>query len=339
MKLLIPLLRADFCVNETYEYIEEEPLEPGISAFGGLGDVEVTREDVEVWKAAHPGPVPHAHAAGRPLLHQRSGKDLVLEAVTRDLAELSPRYCRAPGDTGFPPRSPGDPRGWRSPRARSTSGRSGSIPPPSGWSGWAASSRPTSGSGPGVSVSTSTAGSTWWAGAPCATLLAAYIGTRPEAIRFRYGPRGKPFLEPPLNAGGLQFNLSNSDEMALVGFVLGREIGVDIEYLRPMPDCEEISERFFSESERRSLRSDPGRRQGGGLLQLLDAQGGLPQGGGGGARGAARLFRRHPRPGRAAAHAHPRRGRRPCRPLVLPAPPPAPRSTSARSPSRGGRGR
>jgi 4'-phosphopantetheinyl transferase len=93
------------------------------------------------------------------------------------------------------------------------------------------------------------------------TLLSAYVGGRPEAIRFRYGHRGKPFLEPPLDAGGLQFNLSNSDELALVGFVLGPEIGVDVEYLKPMPDCEQISERFFSESERQVLRGIPGARK------------------------------------------------------------------------------
>ncbi len=89
-------------------------------------------------------------------------------------------------------------------------------------------------------------------------LVAAYAGGRPEAVRFRYGHRGKPFLESPA-PGGLQFNLSNSDELALVGFVNGPEIGVDVEYLRPMPDCEQISERFFSESERQVLRSIPGR--------------------------------------------------------------------------------
>lgn len=89
------------------------------------------------------------------------------------------------------------------------------------------------------------------------TLLGAYTGTRPELVRFTYGPRGKPFLAPPLDASGLQFNLSNSDERALVGFIRGTEVGVDIEYLKPMPDCEQISERFFSESEREVLRSIP----------------------------------------------------------------------------------
>jgi 4'-phosphopantetheinyl transferase len=85
-------------------------------------------------------------------------------------------------------------------------------------------------------------------------LLAAYTGTPPELIRFTYGPRGKPFLEGSVD---LFFNLSNSDERALVGFVRGREIGMDIEYLKPMSDCEQIAERFFSESERVVLRGIP----------------------------------------------------------------------------------
>ena len=89
-------------------------------------------------------------------------------------------------------------------------------------------------------------------------LLAAYLGTRPEQVTFSYGPRGKPFLAPQQD---LYFNLSNSDEMALVAFVLGREIGADIEYLKPMPDCEQIAERFFSESERVVLRGTPAERK------------------------------------------------------------------------------
>ena len=88
------------------------------------------------------------------------------------------------------------------------------------------------------------------------TLLAAYLGTRPELVRFGYGDRGNPFLAAPADSD-LRFNLTNSDELALVGFVRGIEIGVDIEYLKPMPDCEQISERFFSESERAVLRGLP----------------------------------------------------------------------------------
>jgi len=88
-------------------------------------------------------------------------------------------------------------------------------------------------------------------------LLAAYLETRPEKIQFTYGPRGKPFLAASHGAGELQFNLTNSDELALVGFVRGPEIGVDVEYLRQMSDCEQIAERFFSLSERQVLRGIP----------------------------------------------------------------------------------
>lgn len=97
------------------------------------------------------------------------------------------------------------------------------------------------------------------------SLLGAYVGLQPGEVRFTYGPRGKPFLAPPLDqrggGGALQFNLTNSDELALVGFVRGVEIGVDVEYLKPMPDAEQIAERFFSESERVVLRGLPADRK------------------------------------------------------------------------------
>ncbi|HXU44152.1 MAG TPA: 4'-phosphopantetheinyl transferase superfamily protein [Thermoanaerobaculia bacterium] len=85
-------------------------------------------------------------------------------------------------------------------------------------------------------------------------LLGRELQIAPEAVRFRYGPRGKPFLAPPLDASGLEFNLSNSEELALVGFLYGRELGVDVEYLKSMPDALQISERFFSIGEREVLR-------------------------------------------------------------------------------------
>jgi medium-chain acyl-[acyl-carrier-protein] hydrolase len=46
MELMIPLLRADFQVCQTYCYTEEPALDCPITAFGGLYDHEVTREMV-----------------------------------------------------------------------------------------------------------------------------------------------------------------------------------------------------------------------------------------------------------------------------------------------------
>ncbi len=88
-------------------------------------------------------------------------------------------------------------------------------------------------------------------------LLGRELGLAPEAVSFAYGPRGKPFLAARHAASGLQFNLSNSEELALVGFLHGREVGVDVEFLKPMPDAEEIGERFFSIPERHVLHRVP----------------------------------------------------------------------------------
>ena len=81
-------------------------------------------------------------------------------------------------------------------------------------------------------------------------LLGAYVGADPAALCFGYGPRGKPFLpgEP-----GLGCNLSNSEDLALVGFLRDREIGVDIEFQKEMDDLESIATRFFSPSEVQAL--------------------------------------------------------------------------------------
>jgi surfactin synthase thioesterase subunit len=49
MQLMIPLLRADFSVCQTYEYVPEPPLSCPITVFGGLED-ETTREELDGWR-------------------------------------------------------------------------------------------------------------------------------------------------------------------------------------------------------------------------------------------------------------------------------------------------
>lgn len=87
MRLLIPILRADFGVNETYTYTSEEPIDAGISAFGGLGDEDVTREDVEAWREHTRGRFRTRMLPGDHFFIH-SAKDLVLESIARDLAEV-----------------------------------------------------------------------------------------------------------------------------------------------------------------------------------------------------------------------------------------------------------
>lgn len=88
-------------------------------------------------------------------------------------------------------------------------------------------------------------------------LVGAYLGTDPAEVAFVYGEREKPSVrgEPEKDvAERFEFNLTDSDDLALYAFARGAEIGVDVEMLRPMPDALSISESFFSEGERAVLR-------------------------------------------------------------------------------------
>jgi surfactin synthase thioesterase subunit len=51
MKVLLPVLRADFELIQTYEPRDEPPLDIPLTAFGGLEDDEVGREGLEGWRA------------------------------------------------------------------------------------------------------------------------------------------------------------------------------------------------------------------------------------------------------------------------------------------------
>lgn len=50
MQLMVPLLRADFAVCQTYSYTPEPPLGCPLTAFGGLSDREVSREQLGAWR-------------------------------------------------------------------------------------------------------------------------------------------------------------------------------------------------------------------------------------------------------------------------------------------------
>lgn len=83
------------------------------------------------------------------------------------------------------------------------------------------------------------------------TLLGAYLGRRPEELELGYGTKGKPYLSGPQSQGAapLCFNVSHSGELALLAFVRGREIGVDIERRRDLRDLLSLAQTSFSPSE------------------------------------------------------------------------------------------
>ena len=91
-------------------------------------------------------------------------------------------------------------------------------------------------------------------------ILGGYVAAPPDRLTISYGPRGKPFLAGR-EMGSLRFNLSHSQGLALYAFALGRNVGVDVEALRPVPDADQIVERILSPSERAEFRSLPGHQK------------------------------------------------------------------------------
>jgi medium-chain acyl-[acyl-carrier-protein] hydrolase len=56
MALLVPMIRSDFKLAETYRFRPQGPLSCPVSAFGGHQDDEVTDDDLEAWSHHTTGP-------------------------------------------------------------------------------------------------------------------------------------------------------------------------------------------------------------------------------------------------------------------------------------------
>jgi medium-chain acyl-[acyl-carrier-protein] hydrolase len=55
MALIVPMLRADFMLNEEYVYAAEPRLDCDILAFGGLADLETERQGMDDWREVTDG--------------------------------------------------------------------------------------------------------------------------------------------------------------------------------------------------------------------------------------------------------------------------------------------
>ncbi len=64
LKLFLPVLRADFKMIETYQYVAEAPLDCPITALGGDQDALATPEDLAAWQAQTRGAFSQLMLAG-----------------------------------------------------------------------------------------------------------------------------------------------------------------------------------------------------------------------------------------------------------------------------------
>lgn len=88
-------------------------------------------------------------------------------------------------------------------------------------------------------------------------ILGAELGVSPESIQYAHGENGKPTLASP-SGSGLEFNVSDSGDSALIALSLDGPVGVDVEHVHRTPDIHAIAERFFAREECDALRALPG---------------------------------------------------------------------------------
>lgn len=86
-------------------------------------------------------------------------------------------------------------------------------------------------------------------------ILGRYLDIEPSRLQFCYGPRGKPALGKTFGGSMIRFNMAHSQEFAIYAVSYRREVGIDLECVRPMPDAEQITGRFFSAYEDELFRA------------------------------------------------------------------------------------
>ena len=79
MELMVPLLRADFEICETYPGSTAPPLECSITAFGGVDDVEVPPEKIEPWRE---------HTTGHFSFHTLPGDHFFIHTAQPDIIRI-----------------------------------------------------------------------------------------------------------------------------------------------------------------------------------------------------------------------------------------------------------
>ncbi len=85
MELMLPVLRADFEVVQTYLYATEPPFTCPLTAFGGLQDIEASREELEAWREQTTGAYSLRMLAGDHFFLNQA-QPLLLEMLSQQLS-------------------------------------------------------------------------------------------------------------------------------------------------------------------------------------------------------------------------------------------------------------
>jgi 4'-phosphopantetheinyl transferase len=88
-------------------------------------------------------------------------------------------------------------------------------------------------------------------------VLGAYLGIDPRSCTFENNAHGRPSLtSPECRDTPLEFNISHTEDLILLGVTGGREIGVDVERVGPKRSAA-LAQRFFAPCEAERVVSAP----------------------------------------------------------------------------------
>lgn len=76
-------------------------------------------------------------------------------------------------------------------------------------------------------------------------ILGNLLGTAPQKIDIQTGSHGKPVI----GSSNIQFNLSHTQSLSLLGISMQNNVGIDIETIKPAREFLAIAKRFFNPSE------------------------------------------------------------------------------------------
>ena len=88
-------------------------------------------------------------------------------------------------------------------------------------------------------------------------ILSSYLEIRPSQLEFEYSPRGKPMLKAASARLPLHFNLGHSEDLILIAVTKPCPVGIDVEWIRPIPELETIARQYFSTGEAADVMAAP----------------------------------------------------------------------------------
>jgi 4'-phosphopantetheinyl transferase len=90
-------------------------------------------------------------------------------------------------------------------------------------------------------------------------ILCMCSGCSASGIDFTISSHGKPSLTDSSrgNRAKIEFNLSHSEDLAVIAVSFGSILGVDVEQVREMPDWPQMARRFFSDAETAAIERAP----------------------------------------------------------------------------------